>query len=164
MTSKNEQKDNNNQKEDVMKRSTIFSLMLVAIVSVFLWSTGYAQVQSVDWDVFGKNLVKAIQNDNEGLQQSAMQMIIRYGENLNVKSAAFDVVHIFRTEKDPKVRHLAMVALYYMQNDRAMYFLKRNIQFEEDEFILKHNCCLVNAYYAQKETKQMEPVITISSR
>jgi UDP-2,3-diacylglucosamine pyrophosphatase LpxH len=147
-----------------MKRSTIFSLVAVAVLFVFAGSQGYSQEAQVNWDVFGKNLTKALQSDNEGLQQSAMRLIIRHGDKLNVKEAAFNVVHVFRTNKDPKVRQLAMVTLYNMRNDRAMYFLKRNIQFEKDENIRKFNCCIVNAYYAQKEAANKEPVIIISSR
>ena len=149
-----------------MKRSTICSLVLALTVLLFFRSNGYAQSQQTDWDGFGKNLVKAVQSNNQGLQQSAMQLIIRHAENLKVTDAAFDIVHIFRTQKDAGVRQLAMVALYHMKHDRAMYFLQRNLQFEKDEAVRKLNSTLVNAYYAGKETSQSEkkPVITISAR
>jgi hypothetical protein len=149
-----------------MKRSTIFSLVLVITVSVLVWSNGYAQTQQVSWDVFGKNLVKAIKTGNEGLQQSAMQLIIRHADNLNVKDAAFDIVRIFRDQKDPKVRQLAMVTLYHLKHGRAMYFLQRNIRFEKDEAVRKLNTALVKAYYADKKPSgsEKETVITISAR
>jgi hypothetical protein len=149
-----------------MKRSTLFSLIFVTTALLFNWNNGYAQAQQVDWDVFGKNLVKAIQTGNDGLQQSAMQMIIRYADNLNVKDAAFDVVSIFRNQKNPKVRQLAMVTLYHIKHDRAMYFLQRNIRFEKDEAVRELNSTLVNAYFADKKTSRSakEPVITISAK
>jgi hypothetical protein len=152
---------------NVMKR--LIGVILVSFIIVFLfYNIGYAQVpQNVNWNAFGKNLVKAIQSDNEGLQRSAMCMIIRYADYLSVKDARFDIVRIFRSHKNPKVRQLAMVTLYHMKDDWAMYFLKRNIKFEKDECILKQNCCIVNTYYAEKEAKkanEKEGVITISSR
>lgn len=149
-----------------MKRSNLFTLMLVTTALLFVWSNGYGQVQQADWDVFSKNLVKALQSENKGLQQSAMQLIIRHADNLNVKDAAFDVVSIIRKQKDSKVRQLAMVTLYHIKHDRAMYFLKRNIQFEKDEAVRKLNSTLVNTYYADKETSgsEKEAVITISAR
>lgn len=151
-----------------MKR--FISILLASfVVLLLLCNTSYGQEpQNVNWEAFGKNLVKAIQSDNEGLQQSAMCMIIRYADYLNVKDARFDIVRIFRSHKNPRVRQLAMVTLYQMKDGWAMYFLKRNIKFEKDECILKQNCCIVNAYYAEKEAakkaKQREGVITISSR
>lgn len=147
-----------------MKRLVNF-LCLTVISVCFMFSNASAQERDVDWDVFGKNLVKAIQSDNEGLQRSAMCMIIRYADYINVKDAKFDIVRIFRSHKNPKVRQLAMVTLYHMQDAWAMYFLKRNIKFEKDECILKQNCCIVNDYYAKKEAaKHKEAVITISAR
>jgi len=151
-----------------MKR--LIGILLASFIILFLFcNIGYTgESQDVNWEAFGKNLVKAIQSDNEGLQQSAMCMIIRYADHLNVKDARFDIVRIFRSHKNPRVRQLAMVTLYQMKDDWAMYFLKRNIQFEKDECIRKLNCCIVNAYYAEKEAakkaKQREGIITISSR
>lgn len=151
-----------------MKR--VISMLLTSFVILFLFcNIAYAgqDLQDVNWEAFSKNLVKAIRSDNPGLQHSAMQMIIRYGDHLNVKDARFDIVGIFRTDKNPKVRQLAMVTLFHMKDDWAMYFLKRNIKFEKDEGILKQNCCIVNAYYAEKEAQkagEKEGVISISSR
>ena len=147
-----------------MKR--LVNFLCLAVISVcFMASNASAQEREVDWEAFGKNLVKAIQSNNEGLQRSAMCMIIRYADYLDVKEAKFDIVRVFRSHKNPKVRQLAMVTLYHMQDAWAMGFLKRNIKFEKNECILKQNCCIVNDYYAKKEAaKGTEAVITISAR
>lgn len=151
-----------------MKR--LISVILASFIIVFLFcNIGYTQeAQNVNWEAFSKNLVKAVHSDNEGLRRSAMCMIIRYADYLTVKDARFEIVRIFRSHKNSKVRQLAMVTLYHMKDDWAMYFLKRNIKFEKDETILKQNCCIVNTYYAEKEAakqaKEKEGVITISSR
>lgn len=122
------------------------SLWYVVLVCLFLCN-GFAQAGENKWDAFSKNLVRAVQSSNEGLQISAMRMIIRYSNNLNVKDAVFDLVRIFRNHSDQRVRRLAMVTLYQIQDDWAMYFLRRNRQFEKDESILRQSCCIVNAYY-----------------
>ncbi len=147
----------------------LINIFLASFIIFFLFcNIGYTrELQDVDWDAFSENLVKAIQSDNEGLQRSAMGMIIRYAEYLNVKDARFDVVRIFRSHKNSKVRQLAMVTLYHMKDDWAMYFLKRNIKFEKDECIRKHCCCIVNSFYAEKEAKKAkkrESAIIISSK
>ncbi|MEJ2634337.1 MAG: hypothetical protein P8184_03470 [Calditrichia bacterium] len=136
-------------------------LIPVLILGFFLlaWSNDQAQERKVNWDAFSKNLVMALATPNEGLQQSAMQMIIRYSDNLNVDGAIFDIVRIFRNHKNPQVRRLAMVTIYKMQHGWAMDFLKRNLKFEKDETIRKHCCCMVNAYYySQKVTPAEKPV------
>ncbi len=137
-----------------MKRFTTF--LIAMSFSALFFSNADAQTRNVDWDVFGKNLVKAIHEGNPGLQQSAMCMIIRYGDSLDVKDAVYDVMSIFRTHKECNVRLLAMVTLRKLEVDWAMYYLKRNIEFEKDEIIRKHNCCIVDDYYAKKEAPGKE--------
>ena len=59
-----------------MKKNRFFmSFCFIGVLFLFL---SQAQAQQTDWEVFGKNLVKAIQTGNEGLQQSAMQLFIRF--------------------------------------------------------------------------------------
>lgn len=149
-----------------MNRSTQFTLAALIAGALLFGAAANAQERTVNWDAFSKNLVRAIQHGNEGLQQSAMCMIIRYGDNLNVKDARFDIVRIFRSHKNPKVRQLALVALYKIQDPWAMYFLSRNIRFEKDEAIKKLNCCIVNAYNAKKEAAKQHPAapLTMSGR
>ncbi len=149
-----------------MKRSTRFSLAALIAGALLFGAAANAQERTVNWDAFSKNLVRAIQEGNEGLQQSAMCMIIRYGDYLHVKDARFDIVRIFRSHKNPKVRQLALVTLYKIQDPWAMYFLSRNIRFEKDEAIKKLNCCIVNAYNAKKEAAKQHPEepLTMSGR
>jgi hypothetical protein len=109
-----------------------------------------AQERKTNWEAFGKNLVKAVATPNEGLQLAAMGMIIRYADSLDVKDAVFDIVRIFRSHKDTRVRRLVMVTLSKIKVEWTMYFLKRNRQFEKDETILKHNYSIVNEYYVEK--------------
>ncbi len=131
-------------------------ILLVALVS-FSWSQEGIQDTEADWTGFSKNLVRALATPNEGLQISAMSMVVRYGENLDVNDAVFDVVRIFRNQKNTKIRQLALVTLHKMENKWAMDFLKRNLKFEEDEIILNQSRCVIYSYLA----KNTEPRQTV---
>jgi hypothetical protein len=128
-------------------------ILLVALVS-FSWSQEGIQDTEADWTAFSKNLVRALATPNEGLQISAMSMVVRYGENLDVNDAVFDVVRIFRNQKNTKIRQLALVTLHKMENKWAMDFLKRNLKFEEDEIILNQSRCVIYNYLAKNTGPQ----------
>ncbi|MCB0259002.1 MAG: hypothetical protein KDE62_04675 [Calditrichaeota bacterium] len=135
-----------------MKKNRFFmSFCFIGVLFLFL---SQAQAQQTDWEVFGKNLVKAIQTGNEGLQQSAMQLIIRHADNLDVDAAGLDILHIFRKSKNPKVRQLAMITLFKMQHKYAMFYLKRNLEFEKNDCIRKQCCCILKEYQAMLEREQ----------
>jgi hypothetical protein len=137
--------------------------ILVLFTGFFLLGFVYSQEQATDWEQFSVNLVNAFKIPNEGLHKSAMCMIIRYADKLQVDDAVFDVVRIFRSNKDPKVRQLALVTLHKMQNAWAMDFLRRHYRFEQDETIRKMNCCIVNSYYAKVKTKQPADTLKVYS-
>ena len=123
----------------------------------------FSQEEITDWDQFSANLVNAFKIPNDGLHKSAMCMIIRYSDKLNVDDAVFDVVKIFRSHKDVKVRQLALVTLHKMQNAWAMDFLRRHHEFEDDATIRKMNCCIVNSYYARQKTTQPADTLRVYS-
>jgi hypothetical protein len=134
-------------------------IILVLLAGIVLCGFVYSQEQSTDWQRFSVNLVKAFKVPNDGLHQSAMGMIIRYADKLDVDDAVFDIVRIFRSHKDSRVRQLALVTLHKMQNAWAMDFLKRHYKFERDAAIRKMNCCIVNGYYAG--LNQVQPADTV---
>ena len=103
-----------------------------------------AEADQVNWNAFSKNLVKAIASENEGLQRSAMRMIIHHADKVNVDQAVFDLVRIYRSNKNEKVRQLAVVALHKIQNKWAMDFLKRDLKFEDSPVLQKQILYCVN--------------------
>lgn len=134
-----------------------------AVLVCLIVNNGFTHTGEDKWEAFSKNLIKAVESTNEGLQISAMRMIILYNDNLDVKDAAFDLVRIFRNHPDQRVRRLAMVTLYYIQNDWAMYFLKRNRQFEKDKAILRQSCCIVNEYYRKYKSNSNDEQLHLIS-
>jgi hypothetical protein len=136
-----------------MKGISRFFIAPVIMWLFIAWNSGISQERQVNWEAFSMNLVKAIKTPNKGLQQDALEKIIFDGDNLDVQDAVFDIVRIFRLEKNPQVRRLAMVALYKIGDDWAMYFLKRSKKFEKDETILNHSSRIVQQFYAEKKAE-----------
>ncbi len=130
-----------------MRSLKLFSL--VVVLAVFFLLSGFQSVNAdnVDWNKFSKNLEKALKSDNPGLRLSAMGMVIKYGEQLDVSNAVFDVVRIFRNSDNQKERQLALVTLYKMKHPWAMDFLKRHIAFEENEALKRQIQVIVYEYY-----------------
>ena len=140
-----------------MRYLKMSGFFLITVILVLSLNQANAQERDVNWDAFSKNLVKALATDNEGLQLSAMGMIIRYGENLDVDEAVFDIIRIYRLNKNHRIRILAMISLHKMQNDWAMYYLRRSMQFESDERVQKQCCRILKTYDAnQKKVEERE--------
>lgn len=134
-----------------MKKLMLYLSIAVLVGLLVGFNNSYAQERQVNWAAFSKNLVVALGTTNSGLQLSAMGMIIRYSDKLQVDDAVFDVMRIYRLNKDPQVRILALVTLHKIQNDWAMYCLKSNMKFETDQRVKQMCGFVLNDYYAQKE-------------
>lgn len=123
------------------------SLALIALVTVALaaplqadppaFPTPEPSWTDADWQAFSENLVVGLASDNDGLRASALQMIIRYGEKLDVDEAAFDVARIYRDHDNEQMRHLAAVSCLHLKSDWAISYLRMSEPFEKAERV-KH--------------------------
>jgi len=103
-------------------------------------------VSAGQWNAFSKNLVTALKSEHDGLKAAAMQMIIRYKNQVQVKEGVYDVMKIYRTHEDEDMRRMALVALGQMESEWAIGFLQRADQFETSP-VLKHTLRAVVAEY-----------------
>lgn len=88
----------------------------------------------VEWDEFGFRLEVALASGHRGLQNSAMRLIIAYGEHFDLaESAVFDVMRLYRNGDSSRIRRMAVVALAQLDSDWAMKFLKRSVRFEKSD-------------------------------
>ena len=119
--------------------------LLVLLIS--LSSFAFSNVnEKVDWSLFSNNLEKSLKSENLGVRLSAMQMIIRYSDKIDVSKGVYDVMREFRNNDDQNVRKLALITLYKMQNDWAIDFLKRQYRFEDNSDIKNKIERIVVAY------------------
>ena len=118
-------------------RQSFFKFTVLALATVFLsLSTILAdEPANVNWDQFSKGLNMALKSDNLGVKLSAMQLVIKYGNKVDVKDARYDVMDTFLYSKDRRVRQLALVTLSKINNTFDMGLLERQIKFEDDPII-----------------------------
>ena len=142
-----------------MKRTKVFfsTLLLIAVMSQT--SLLMAQEREVNWKAFSVNLVKALKSDNPGLQQSAMQRIIRYADKLDVDAAVYDIANIFRFDKNSRVRRLAMVTLSSINSDKSMEYLSKYLKYEEEKSIKKQACCIIALHDSLKTMKKGDYIV-----
>jgi hypothetical protein len=105
-----------------------------------------------DWQAFSENLLVGVAGDNDGLRASALQMIIHYGDRLNVQAAAFDVARIYRNHKDERMRHLAAVSCVHLKNKWAVSYLRMSEAFERSPKI-QHT---IRALLAEEDARRSE--------
>lgn len=108
-------------------------------------------VESGKWEAFSENLVLSLQSEYDGVKSAALGMIIRYGNQLDVDEAVFDVVGIYRNHDNENMQRMALVALGNMENNWAINFLERAQRFEESP-VLQQTMKAVIADYREKHT------------
>lgn len=86
---------------------------------------------------FSKNLVNALQSEHEGIKTTAMGMVIRYGDQVDVKEAVIDVMRVYRDHESESMRRLAVVTLGKMNSSMAISYLERAVQFEKSPALKK---------------------------
>ncbi|NIU00447.1 MAG: hypothetical protein GWN01_05755, partial [Nitrosopumilaceae archaeon] len=87
-------------KIDYLPYNYFKTLPIIIVLSILFyittgWSDENALSKKADWDVFSKNLVQAIKHGNEGLKCSAMQLIIKHADSVDVNEAVWDIMAIF---------------------------------------------------------------------
>ncbi|HEM48992.1 MAG TPA: hypothetical protein ENO27_02160 [Caldithrix sp.] len=118
-------------------RQSFFKLTILALAAVFLSLSAVLATESdnVNWDRFSEGLKMALKSDNLGVKLSAMQLVIKYGDKVDVTAARYDVMDSFLYSKDRRVRRLALVTLAKINNTFDMGLLERQIKFEDDPVI-----------------------------
>ena len=146
-------------------RTSRINLLTIALAVLFVLSSIVdAHARKVNWEAFSENLVKAIKSGHPGLQQSAMQRIIRYADSLDIKDAVYPLVQIFRFDDNDKVRRLAMVALAKINTDHAISYLYKYMKFEENVMI-RHQCvCIINDYCKSQSPKKEHEIAELAAK
>lgn len=101
-------------------------------------------ILSGDWHNFSKNLEGAVKSENAGLQISAMQMVIKYSDKVNINNSVTNLVRVYRSDTNERVRQLALVTIHAIQNDWALGIVKRDLGFECSPELKKLMIAVVN--------------------
>lgn len=99
-------------------------LCLVLVVLLMLTLTIQPVQAGTNWKHFSANLEQALKTPNLGLQQSAMRLVIKYGDKLNVENAMTDVMNLYRHTRNEQTRELALLTIYRMNHKKAIELLE----------------------------------------
>ena len=137
-----------------MKRLTVFSL-------VFVVALMFSNLSAADeWNTFSDNLVQALQSENDGLKASAMQLIIKHSDKVWVHDAAYQVYEIYRNHENAKMRQLALVTLYKMNNEWFIKELPDELEKETNPTI-RHQILAI--LYGEQEGVEQQQIFYASN-
>ena len=98
-----------------------------------------------EWKAYGVGLEDALASDHQGLQNSVLQLIIAYSDNLKMsRTAVVDVMRLYRDGDTDQIRRMAVVALGQIQSGLAVDYLERSYQFEKVSSVKKTILAVVN--------------------
>lgn len=105
---------------------------------------------AAEWATFSENLVHALATGNDGVKAAVLQHIICYSGRLDVDDAQFDVVRIYRSHPNIRMRRLALVAIGHLGSNWAIGFLRMSDAFEPDPVLRATLRAVVHEFEARK--------------
>jgi hypothetical protein len=106
-------------------------------------------LSATDWKAYGDNLQDALKTGHEGLQNSALRLIVAYGDQLQLgNDAVVDVMRLYREGTSDQTRRMAVVALGEIDSDLALNYLERSRDFEKSETVQRTINAVVSAHRA----------------
>jgi hypothetical protein len=91
-------------------------ILFVPLLACILSGIGFAQEELVDWESYSDELVKFLRSDEDSLKILAMQRIIFHADKVNVNQEVYTIYNIYRSHKNEKVRQMALVTIYKINN------------------------------------------------
>jgi len=143
--------------EGVMKTT----LIVIGLIALSLVGSGSAMVQNKvyspeTWKLFCTQLAANLEHSNPGVRVSTMQHIVHYSMfpefNLCDKGVKKLIAIVGNSKESPKVRTLALSALYNIGSARGMEFIEKQIALEKDPRI-QHMCSVALYKYRQEREK-----------
>ena len=144
-----------------MRSSSKISGAFIVILIMLFSSNIFAESRTINWEAFSTNLIVALKSNHPGLQESAMQRIIRYSDSLEITDAVYDVALIFRFDGNPQMRRLAMVTLSKINTDHSLSYLCQYLKYEGNSSIRKQCCCIIRDYYVAKKPDKMDELAVL---
>ncbi len=116
-------------------RVSKYFVTVIIIVTLSITGLFAGEKSEAYWNKFSKNLVHALKSENTGVKQSAMQMVIRFKDHVDVDEARFAVMDVFKKSNNRQERQLALMTLYAIGHTLDMGYLERYVSFEEDAVV-----------------------------
>ena len=111
-------------------------ILFVPLLASIVIGIGLAQEEDMDWKGYNDNLLRFLRSNDDSLKILAMQSIILHGDKVNVNQEVYTIYEIYRSHTNEKVRQLALVALYKINN---VWVLKNLIKdyYKETNLVIR---------------------------
>ncbi len=137
------------------------NLLFVTLLAFLMVSTVIANDGEKNWNAFSVNLIKAFNSENDGLKESALQMIIEYSDKVWVHDASNDIYDIYRNHESFNMRRLAMVALYKIKTKWFVDQLMDDLKTEKNVVLRSQMVTMVQEYYKEKSSKEESYMVIV---
>ncbi len=114
--------------------ATKWSSLLVVLIVVTM---GISQTfsQTVNWKDFSIGIKMALKSQNQGLQESAVCMIVKYGTKLDLGESLEDLVKFYRNQQAEQIRKLTLLAIYRLDEQKAFDLLAEQLESDQRDAI-----------------------------
>ena len=102
--------------------SRVSTKMSAFFIVLYVVTTGVSSSQSIkseNWELFSEGIKMALKSPNPGVQQSAILLIIRYGEKLDIEDAVSDMISYYHNAEDDLAKKLAVLAVFRIDRSSA---------------------------------------------
>ncbi len=121
-------------------RLTALAVMLLAAGTaaadppgLILQTDEAARLSATEWVAYSNRISDALASDVDGLREAALRMTILYADQLTLdRRDTFEMVRVFRSHKNDRMRRMAVVALNAADDHWGMEMLARSYRFEHD--------------------------------
>ena len=113
--------------------STRFSIFFALLLVVTTGISSSQQIQNENWKLFSAGIKMALKGANPGVQQSAILLVIKHGDKLDIEDAVPDLIRCYRTAGDELSKKLALLAIFQVDKDTAFELLYEQLSNQTDD-------------------------------
>ena len=113
--------------------STKLSVVFVVLLVVATGVSSSQRVQSENWELFSAGIKMALKGVNPGVQQSAILLIIKHGDKLEIDDAVPDLIRYYRNAQNEFSRKLAILAIFQVDKESAHQLLSEQLDKQTSE-------------------------------
>ena len=121
-----------------------FSKVFVTALVLFMSTTlTFAQTDLLTWEGSDENVVRFLNSSNEKNHEFALQKIIMNPKILNSNATEYEIYHMYRSHPNDRIRQMALVALYRLENYQLLKNLADDFYKEKNPKIRQQILCIL---------------------
>jgi len=116
-----------------MHRHTTKWISLTVALLVVAMGISQSHAQTVNWKLFSGGIKMALESDNQGVKESAICLILKYGKKLDLQDSLDDLVKFYRNQQAEQTQKLALLAIYKLDQQMAFKLLAERLESDQQD-------------------------------